>query len=439
MSGCTDSVILSREGGGQLALARAVDLAGNFIALLFGADLDVTPPQTVVDATPSPNQNGWNRGDVALIFAATDNPGGSGVGAVHYRLQGAQTGSGSASASPLMVTTDGITTVTYWAVDTAGNTEAARTLTVKIDKVAPVTTPTVSPAPDADGVNTASVVVTLTAIDPATSGVESIHWRLSGVENGSAVTTGDRMALAIRAVGKTAVEYWAQDAAGNAEQPRTLLVDIEVRGAPPGTVLPPPIVPPGSPPVVTPVVTPVVAAPTPGLPKSGAADSGVASGTTVGSVEVVGAGSDAQAPVRLLIPSLRVAANIETVGLDRQGDVATPSRPADVAWFAGSALPGQPGNALIDGHLDWWSSGPAVFWNLNRLHRGDRIVVLRRDGHALEFRVTGVVRLPQGARVPSLFATEGPATLSLVTCAGAWDAVHHTYKERLAVTAQLVN
>jgi len=50
-----------------------------------------------------------------------------------------------------------------------------------------------------------------------------------------------------------------------------------------------------------------------------------------------------------------------------------------------------------------------VFWN--RLHRGDRIVVRRRDGHALEVK----------------------------TCAGAWDTVHHTNKERSAVTATLVN
>jgi hypothetical protein len=435
MAGCTDSVLLSREGAGQLALARAVDLAGNYTVQLVGADLDLTAPQTLVDATPSPNPNGWNRSDVALAFAATDNPGGSGVGAVHYRLQGAQTGSGIASTSPLSLTADGVTTLTYWAVDAAGNTEAARTITIKIDKVAPVTAATVSPPPDVHGVNAASVVVTLIAIDPATSGVESIHWRLSGIENGSGIATGDRTALGIHAVGKTAVEYWAQDAAGNAEQPRTLMVDIEVRSAPPGTVLPPPVVPPGSPPVVTPVVV----APTPGLPKSGAADISAVLGTTVSGIGLVGASSEAQTPARLLIPSLRIAADIETVGLDGQGDVATPSRPADVAWFAGSVVPGQAGNAFIDGHLDWWSSGPAVFWNLNRLHRGDRIVVRRRDGHALEFRVTGVVRLAEGASVPSLFATEGPATLSLVTCAGAWDTVHHTYKERLAVTAVLVN
>jgi hypothetical protein len=435
VSSCTDTVAVTREGAGQVALARAVDRAGNFATMLIGTQVDLTAPHTVVETVPAADQGGWNRGDVALTFSATDNPGGSGVKTVHYVLNGAQTGSGIASGStPMVITAEGVTIVSYSAEDVAGNVEVAQTRTVRIDRTAPTSGAHLSPSPNASGVNASSVVLSLAATD-AGSGVQSVHYRLSGQEHGSGFVAGDRAALALVAVGRTVVDYWAEDLAGNAEPPQTLLVNIQVPGAPPGTVLPPPVAPPGSPPVVTPVVV----APTPGLPKSGAADSRAALGTSASAVGLVRVSSDAQAPARLLIPSLRVAASIETVGLDGQGDVATPSRPADVAWFAGSVEPGQAGNAFIDGHLDWWSSGPAVFWNLNRLHRGDRIVVLRRDGRALEFRVTGVVRIPQGASVPGLFTTEGRATLALVTCAGAWDAVHHTYNERLAVTAQLVN
>jgi LPXTG-site transpeptidase (sortase) family protein len=141
----------------------------------------------------------------------------------------------------------------------------------------------------------------------------------------------------------------------------------------------------------------------------------------------------------LLIPSIRVTASIESVGLDRQGAIATPSRPSDVAWYAGSVAPGASGNAVVDGHLDWWSTGPAVFWNLKRLKPGDQIIVVDRSGRSLRFRVTGTLTLAENANTASLFRSDGPATLSLVTCAGAWDAAHHTYIDRLIVNAVLVN
>jgi hypothetical protein len=103
------------------------------------APQDTTPPTTVATPSPGPNANGWNNGAVAVAFASTDNPGGSGVKEIHVTLAGAATGSqivpgGSANLS---VVAEGTTTLTYFAVDNAGNQETAKTVTVRIDKTPP--------------------------------------------------------------------------------------------------------------------------------------------------------------------------------------------------------------------------------------------------------------------------------------------------------------
>lgn len=98
---------------------------------------DATPPVTTIAASPGPNQAGWNRTDVTLVLSAADGPGGSGVRRVHATLTGAQTGTLSDPPTPIVVSAEGITTVTYFAEDHAGNVEAAKVLVVRIDRTPP--------------------------------------------------------------------------------------------------------------------------------------------------------------------------------------------------------------------------------------------------------------------------------------------------------------
>jgi len=89
---------------------------------------------------------------------------------------------------------------------------------------------------------------------------------------------------------------------------------------------------------------------------------------------------------------------------------------------------------VIDGHLDW-TTGPAVFWNLGKLHAGDEIQVVAQDGAVLRFDVTRAVRVPYTSPPAGLFSTSGSAHLSLITCAGSWDVGRKTYQQRLVVDA----
>ncbi len=122
------------------------DLSANFFCLQGVKILlnplpppDTIPPATIATASPGPNANGWNNADVTVNFSATDNAGGSGVKEIVFSLSGAQTGGNTVAGNSASVTisAEGVTTITYFARDIAGNQETAKTLTVRIDKTAP--------------------------------------------------------------------------------------------------------------------------------------------------------------------------------------------------------------------------------------------------------------------------------------------------------------
>jgi hypothetical protein len=121
--------------------ARGID-PQPFIALGFvdpPTPADTIAPSTTATANPGPNANGWNKGVVTVNLAATDNAGGSGVKEIHTALSGATVGAQVASeaGASVVISAEGATTLTYFAVDNAGNEEAPQTLTVRIDKTAP--------------------------------------------------------------------------------------------------------------------------------------------------------------------------------------------------------------------------------------------------------------------------------------------------------------
>jgi hypothetical protein len=129
---------------------------------------DTTPPTTTAIPVPSPNANGWNNGDVTVTLSANDEPGGSGVKEIRFSLTGAQGGSGVVAGSTASVrfSSEGNSTLTYFATDNAGNKEAAKTLVVRIDKTAPtVTFGSPTPPPNAAGWNNSNVSIAFAAAD----------------------------------------------------------------------------------------------------------------------------------------------------------------------------------------------------------------------------------------------------------------------------------
>lgn len=134
-------------------------------------------------------------------------------------------------------------------------------------------------------------------------------------------------------------------------------------------------------------------------------------------------------PDRVTIPDIKVDAPLDAVGLDDRGVMREPdfAKPDDAAWYKEGPTPGEPGAAAIVGHMDTPKAPEAVFFNLKRLKKDERIEVHRTDGTTAVFAVDSVDTFEKAA-----FPTErvygdthGKAELRLITCGGELTADRH--------------
>jgi sortase (surface protein transpeptidase) len=142
-------------------------------------------------------------------------------------------------------------------------------------------------------------------------------------------------------------------------------------------------------------------------------------------------------PVRIEIPSIGVASPLDRLGRARDRTVEVPSRWEVAGWYAPGTRPGDPGSAVILGHVDS-KRGPAVFFRLRELRRGDVIAITRADGSSLRFAVDRTEQYDK-RRFPTdavYYPTLTPE-LRLVTCGGEFDATAGHYRSNVIVFAKL--
>ncbi|MDB5265879.1 MAG: peptidase sortase [Parcubacteria group bacterium] len=146
-------------------------------------------------------------------------------------------------------------------------------------------------------------------------------------------------------------------------------------------------------------------------------------------------------PVRLIIPSIGIDAAVQSVGIAETGtgDIGTPNNATDVAWYNRGPVPGSPGIAIIDGHLDTHTVPEAVFYHLGDLTEGESIYVTDRAGVQQRFVVTGRQQLAYDADTSMLFVHSNTPQIALITCAGDWVPDKHEYTDRVVVFATLAN
>jgi sortase (surface protein transpeptidase) len=169
-------------------------------------------------------------------------------------------------------------------------------------------------------------------------------------------------------------------------------------------------------------------APAPGTssPAAAAAASHFRSPRTVAAVPV---------PVRVRIPSIGVNAPLERVGLDADGTIAAPHGYQKAAWYTGGPRPGQPGPAILLGHVDS-KTGPAVFYRLATLKAGAQVLVDRADKSTVRFHVSGRIQVAK-SRFPAdlVYAPTLAPALRLVTCGGTFNRKTGHYRDNVVVTA----
>jgi sortase (surface protein transpeptidase) len=146
------------------------------------------------------------------------------------------------------------------------------------------------------------------------------------------------------------------------------------------------------------------------------------------------------APARIEIPRIGVAAGLQRLGRAANGTVEVPTGPGKwtmAGWYEGGTRPGDPGSAVILGHVDS-KRGPAVFYRLRELRPGDRVEVVRAGGSRVAFTVERVEQYPK-RRFPTAevyYPTLRPK-LRLVTCGGAFNDATGHYTDNVIVFASL--
>lgn len=140
--------------------------------------------------------------------------------------------------------------------------------------------------------------------------------------------------------------------------------------------------------------------------------------------------ADGELPTRIVIPSAGIDAAVAEVGVTTANGQAA----WETAWRAAghhldSALPGQPGNVVITGHVSVADrSNLAVFKTLDKVQPGDVVEVVSGDT-TYRYQVQKVAVVAPTAT--NVLRSGHAATITLITCT-------HDLAHRLVVTGTLI-
>ena len=139
-------------------------------------------------------------------------------------------------------------------------------------------------------------------------------------------------------------------------------------------------------------------------------------------------------PVRIRILGIDVDALVEPVGLTSEGSMDIPKGPNETAWFNLGPRPGEVGSAVVSGHYGWKNNIPAVFDNLHKLQKGDKIYIEDEAGKTIVFVMRESRVYGENDYAGDVFdSSDGKAHLNLVTCQGVWNRDKKSYSNRFVV------
>jgi sortase (surface protein transpeptidase) len=143
-------------------------------------------------------------------------------------------------------------------------------------------------------------------------------------------------------------------------------------------------------------------------------------------------------PIEVAVPAIGVNAATPALGLNDDGTLEVPSVYGEAGWYAYGPRPGEPGPAVMAGHVDS-RTGPAVFFRLDEVQPGHLVHVLYDTGHVATFEVHGAETVPKDAFPTARVYGDTPQSeLRLITCSGAFDRASGHYGDNLIVYATLL-
>jgi peptidoglycan/xylan/chitin deacetylase (PgdA/CDA1 family) len=192
---------------------------------------DPVAPVTTAACNGAACSAAWYTNTVQATLLPTDNAGGSGVDKTYYTTDGSTpTTASTVYAAPISVAST--STLKYFSVDKAGNSEAVKSQLIQIDSLAPTSTISCNNTACAAAYRTA-VTVAFTSTDGAGgSGVAGTYY----TTDGSTPTTASTRYTAPFTVASTAtVKFFSADTAGNAEAVKSQVIQLDT-GVPTTTI-----------------------------------------------------------------------------------------------------------------------------------------------------------------------------------------------------------
>lgn len=142
-------------------------------------------------------------------------------------------------------------------------------------------------------------------------------------------------------------------------------------------------------------------------------------------------------PRQIRIPAIGLVADVVPLSIQPNGSLSVPEDFSHTGWYADGPEPGDPGPAVVVGHLDS-RVGPAVFSRLPELMPGHHIVIETRNGIGLTFVVERTEQYPkEHFPTTEVYGPTHERVLRLVTCDGAFDRAASSYRDNLVVFARL--
>jgi len=144
------------------------------------------------------------------------------------------------------------------------------------------------------------------------------------------------------------------------------------------------------------------------------------------------------------LPRFKVSGNIVVKGIDpATNEMQSPDNKDDVAYYGfsghpgfGCASAGKCANAVLSGHVDWYTGQTGVFWHLKDLNEGDEVDLTLADGSVLKYQVVAnTVYKDEDAPVADILSDTPQESVTLITCDGVFNKTLQEYNSRRIVRA----
>jgi Sortase domain len=159
--------------------------------------------------------------------------------------------------------------------------------------------------------------------------------------------------------------------------------------------------------------------------------------TTTEPLAVVGGTAAVNAPARptrLQVPTANFDLSVAPLSVDSKRRVLAPANPEAVGWWRASR---DDSPIVFVGHLDS-REGPAAFYFVKRLRKGQPISVRFSDGQTKAFVVRSTERVEKNDFPTAKVYVANPGEIRLVTCGGKFNRRTGHYEDNVIVYASVL-